>query len=69
MMCFTVVRMIQYLLRVIIKNVDDCRKNLIMMVMGYNSMGQYRNIGQQYEEYGYCFFHLLYQIEFLNLQR
>ena len=51
MMCLTVVRMIQYLLRIIIENIDDCRKNLIMMVMGHNSMGQYRNIGQQYKEY------------------
>ena len=45
--------------RVSVKQVDFCHQHIVpvVVVMGYDRMGQYGHIGKQYEEYVYCLFH------------
>ena len=45
-MVFMSMFMIEYILSIMIQDVDKCNKYFIVM-MGYHSMGQYQHIGQQ----------------------
>lgn len=54
-----VVSMVERIMHFSVKDIDDCRKDFVVMMMGYDSMSQYRNIGKQYKEYGYRSFHVI----------
>ena len=52
-----IVPIVKLRLKVTVKDVDYCRKDLIVMVVGYDGMGQYRYTGKSYKEYGCRSFH------------
>lgn len=43
-MMFVIVLMIEYILSIMIQDVDNCYKYFVVMMMGYHSMCQYQHI-------------------------
>ena len=54
----SIVGMVQFILSIFVKDIDDSCKNLVMVMMGYDRVCQYRDTSQQHKEYGCRSFHL-----------
>jgi hypothetical protein len=52
LMWSSIVGVVQFILSIFVKDIDDGCKNLVMVMMGYNRVCQYCDTGQQHKEYG-----------------